>query len=466
MSTLTGGPVSAVSAVGYSQRVDVVDDHSTEAKKKGAGPEAFGEIGIPSQPLSSAADGMTAQDLFRMMRKACEQIRDAAGEGQKGTAEEKKKLADVQAENRMKEIQERADKVAEQMEAQKASDTLGWVMMGVGILLAGVMAVLTCGVATGLVVAVVVAGLSVAAHYSGEIVEALAPASASPEAKAAWAMALGIGLSLVAAFMPPNPGSVLRSVAGAARTVTATAIRVMKTVVKMTAKMSLKSLGKGGAKVFSKLGDEFLMVMKAGYKTAKVVGQQAFAQLRALAKTMAGKVSKMMKKAGERIETFFKELLAVVKKIAKAIKGGSLKEAKSFMKGLGKKMGQKLDDLQSGFKQSCAKFRNTLKNLRSEDSALRKEAREQMLRYVQRGSSAITAGGGVAQGALAMRQAELEKELEQGKARHQALDAIIENCLEMLDKQLPYLTRLLEACSSFGEAEREFAQGQHRVASA
>jgi len=466
MSTLTGGPVSAVSAVGYSQRVDVVDDHSTEAKKKGAGPEAFGEIGIPSQPLSSAADGMTAQDLFRMMRKACEQIRDAAGEGQKGTAEEKKKLADVQAENRMKEIQERADKVAEQMEAQKASDTLGWVMMGVGILLAGVMAVLTCGVATGLVVAVVVAGLSVAAHYSGEIVEALAPASASPEAKAAWAMALGIGLSLVAAFMPPNPGSVLRSVAGAARTVTATAIRVMKTVVKMTAKMSLKSLGKGAAKVFSKLGDEFLMVMKAGYKTAKVVGQQAFAQLRALAKTMAGKVSKMMKKAGELIENFFKEVLAVVKKIRNALKGGSIKEAMSFLRGLGKKMGQKLDDLQSGFKQSCAKFRNTLKNLRSEDSALRKEAREQMLRYVQRGSSAITAGGGVAQGALAMRQAELEKELEQGKARHQALDAIIENCLEMLDKQLPYLTRLLEACSSFGEAEREFAQGQHRVASA
>ena len=474
MSMLTGGPISAIPAVGDAQRAIVVDDREDESKARNGGVQgdAFAELPTPTQPLPLVAEGMTPEDLFRMMREVCQKIVEATAGTSDAAIESKKELIGVQAEKKVEALRERQAEIEEKLETQKDWEIVGWVAVGVVAVIAGLTTFITGGLAsplTALAVGGLVAIVGSLAMCAGDIVEAFAPGSASDDAKKNWTIALTVALTLVSFFIPPfNPVAAMKAAAGVVRTGVQVGVQAVQTAIKFLATAGLKTVAATGAKlmasILARLASSFKNLMTSAVKA----GTKAAARLVNMAKSMANTLKGLAKAAQQAMRNlakFINEMKAMITKLAQMIKAGRASDVLDILKALGRNVSNKFKALGDGFKQSFNQFQQNLKNLSRTDE-IGDMARQGFFRSAQRFSMVTQGGLGMAQAYGEIDMAQIDQEMIEGKAKHQKLEASFQQCLEMLNKELPRLTKVIESCASFKEAERDFARSQTNLARA
>ena len=477
MSMLTGGPISAIPAVGDAQRAVVVDDREAKGKARNDGVQvgAFAELPTPAQPLPLVAEGMTPDDLFRIMREVCQKLQESTAGVSDAAIESKKGLIEIQAEKKVEELRERQSKIDEMLAEQEKQELYSKLGIAAAVIIAAAIGFFSCGTGTPAAMTLLVTvGSGAAAGFcawgatqANDWVAELIP-NASEEEKRTWGMVLSITLTIISALIPFNPVAAAKSVVAGVRTAVQVGVRAIQSAVKFMASAGIKGLTAAGSKmmagVLARLATMFKSMMGAVVKAATKAAARVVDIVKAMANTIKG-LAKAAQQAMRNLGKFLNEMKTMISKLARAIKAGRFTDVLNFLKGLGRQAGQKLKTLGDGIKQGFNEFQKNLKNMLRNDEvgAL---ARQSLGRSAQKLGTVTQGGLGMAQAYGEYRMAEIEQEMIEDKAKHKKLEAVFEQCLEMLDKELPRLTKMVESCASFKEAERDFARSQTNLARA
>ena len=476
--------MNTISATTY---VAPADDSTSE--QAGTAEKAVAEQASPSQPLPGSS--VTLSELWRQLEESNKKVANAVSQTGEANSEAKKSLIDLQRDSTVDAIRQRSEDLKEQQKAEKKRGLFAKIGMALGVLAAVVSAVVTFGAtAAAVAVAVVAVTLVVLPTVADKIMEACGvPEEKRQKIKMGLEIACAIA-GLLIAFNPAKLMSGISQVATKAATKAATlAKQISETLVNMLTKLKSVNfatlLGKSAstAQKATKLLDDAIaavksfkdiaatatkqVIQKAGEMASKAVNKalEAISQLKASVVKVLDQASEAVKSAGKAVQdvlTSIKDVVTQASKLAddflNSIKNLSPANMLKQLESVGNKVSEMLVALKS-FKPSQLVNKakkmlddvlESIKNIGNSEKAASRGARVAQVTEVSSTATEVVSTG------YGVKSAKIMEDLEKAQAEQDALEAAIQQIMNMLSQAMRAVTHAFESLFNTNQSHREF----------
>ncbi|MBU2895872.1 hypothetical protein [Vibrio hepatarius] len=475
--------MNPVSATTY---VAPVDDSTSE--QPGNAEKVAAEQASPSQPLPGSS--VTLSALWRLLEESNKKVANAVSQTGEANSEAKKSLIDLQRDSTIGAIRQQSEDLKEQQKSEKKRGLFAKIGMALGILAAVVGSILTFGGATGLIIAAVAVTLVVLPTIADKIMEAC---GVPEEKRQKIKMGLEIACAVAGLLIAFNPAKLISGIGQAAtKAVTKAATlakQISETLVNMLTKLKSVNfatlLGKSAssAQKATKLLDDAIaavksfkdiattatkqVIQKAGDMASKAVNKalEAISQLKASVVKVLDTASDAVKSAGKAVQDVLagiKDVVAQASKLAddffNAIKNLSPANMLKQLEALGSKVSEMLVTLKSlkpsqllnKAKKMLDDVLESIKDIGNSEKAASRGARvAQVTEVSSTAADVVSTGYGV-------KSAKIMEDMEKAQAEQDALEAAIQQIMNMLSQAMRAVTHAFESLFNTNQSHREF----------